>query len=225
MSDPISEQQSKWSETFVARPNFLGAEPSEVARVALARFAAEGVVDLLELGAGQGRDTIAFATAGLRVTALDYAPEGLAQIVANADRAGVGPAIQTVVADVREPLPVGDESVDACYAHMLLCMALTTAEIERVVAEVHRVLRGGGLFVYTARTTADAHFGVGIDHGDDRWETGGFIVHFFNRELIHSLADGFEILDVAEHEEGRLPRRLAAVTMRKRGMAPQEIHG
>jgi SAM-dependent methyltransferase len=95
-------------------------------------------------------------------------------------------------------------------------MALTTVEIERLTAEVHRVLRPGGLLVYTVRTTADAHYGAGIDRGDDRWETGGFIVHFFDRALIDRLAAGFEILAVASYEEGRLPRRLAAVTMRKR---------
>lgn len=67
----------------------------------------------------------------------------------------------------------------------------------------------------TVRTTSDAHFGVGVDRGDDRWETGGFIVHFFDRALIDRLAGGFEILEVADFEEGRLPRRLVAVTMRK----------
>ena len=56
---------------------------------------------------------------------------------------------------------------------------------------------------------------MGIDRGDDRWETGGFIVHFFDHALIDRLADGFAILEVADYEEGRLPRRLAAVTMRK----------
>jgi hypothetical protein len=29
------------------------------------------------------------------------------------------------------------------------------------------------------------------------------------------LADEFEILEVTDYEEGRLPRRLAAITMRK----------
>jgi hypothetical protein len=65
------------------------------------------------------------------------------------------------------------------------------------------------------RTTADAHFGIGIDHGDDRWEMGGFIVHFFDRQLIDRLASGWELLAVDAFEEGKLPRRLAAVTMRK----------
>lgn len=44
---------------------------------------------------------------------------------------------------------------------------------------------------------------------------GGFIVHFFNRQKIDLLAEGYEIAGVEEFEEGRLPRKLFAVTLRK----------
>jgi SAM-dependent methyltransferase len=216
VADPIASQSDKWASTFEVRPDFLGSEPSEPGRAALARFANAGVHEILELGPGQGRDTLLFAGAGIQVTAVDYAEPGLAQIIAKAGAAGVSGSIRTIVADVRQALPLANGSVDACYAHMLLCMALTTDEIERLVGEVHRVLRPGGLFVYTARTTADAHYGMGVDHGDDRWEMGGFIVHFFDRRLIDRLADGWDVLEVADHEEGRLPRRLAAITMLRR---------
>jgi SAM-dependent methyltransferase len=213
--DPITNQSEKWAATFDARPDLLGSEPSEPGHAALARFAAAGVREILELGPGQGRDTLLFAGAGLRVTALDYAEPGLAQIAAKAEATSSSRLIRTLAGDVRRPLPLPNGSVDACYAHMLLCMALTTDEIVRLVGEVRRVLRPGGLFVFTVRTTADAHFGMGVDHGDDRWEMGGFIVHFFDRKLIDRLAEGWDVLDIADHEEGRLPRRLAAITMLK----------
>jgi SAM-dependent methyltransferase len=210
-----TDQHAHWATTFAERADFLGAGPSEVGRAALARFHAANTQEVLELGAGQGRDTLLFADAGLRVTALDYAASGLAQISEKARAAGLAKSIRTLVADVRRPLPIADGVVDACYAHILLCMALTTPEIEQLVAEVGRTLRPGGLFVYSVRHTGDAHYRAGIDHGDERYEMGGFVVHFFDRALIDRLADGWELLDVAEYEEGRLPRRLFAVTMRK----------
>ncbi len=106
-------------------------------------------------------------------------------------------------------MPFGDGSFDACYAHMLFCMAFTTREIEAIAGEVRRVLRPRGLVLYTARTTADPDFGRSVARGEDMYEVGGFIVHFF------SLAQGFELVDVVEFEEGPLPRRLFRVTMRK----------
>jgi SAM-dependent methyltransferase len=83
------------------------------------------------------------------------------------------------------------------------------------VAEVQRALRPGGLFVYSVRHTGDPHYRAGIDHGDERYEMGGFVVHFFDRALIDRLAEGWDVLEVAEYEEGKLPRRLFGVTLRK----------
>jgi SAM-dependent methyltransferase len=210
------EQLDQWSRTYATRTDFLGADASEPALAALARFQGAGVRDLLELGAGQGRDTLLFAHAGLRVVALDYAADGLIRIVDRARAEGVDETIETRVADVREPLPFHDGSFDACYAHMLLSMALTTTEIVALTADVRRVLRPAGLFVYTVRNTSDAHYRQGAAHGDDMYEMGGFVVHFFDRPLIELAASGFELVEVASIEEGRLPRRLSVVTMRRK---------
>ena len=210
----IDEQRRQWRETFARRTDFLGSDASEAARDAVQQFAADGARALLELGPGQGRDTLLFAAAGLAVTVLDYADEGLEQIELKAEAAGLGGRVTTIKADVRDRLPLADASFDACYSHMLFCMALTTPELVRLAAEVRRVVRPGGLVTYTVRNTTDAHFGAGIDHGDDMFEMGGFIVHFFDRPLVDRLATGFEVINLTEYEEGRLPRRLWGVTMR-----------
>jgi SAM-dependent methyltransferase len=116
---------------------------------------------------------------------------------------------------VHDPLPLSDSAVDAVYSHMLFNMALSTVDLERLSAEVHRVLRPGGLHVYTVRHTGDAHYGAGVPHGDDMFENGGFIVHFFDRKLVDRLAAGFTVLDVTAFEEGGLPRRLWRITLRR----------
>jgi SAM-dependent methyltransferase len=110
---------------------------------------------------------------------------------------------------------VADATFDACYAHMLLCMAFSTDELERLVREVRRALRPGGLFAYTVRTWQDPDFGRGTPRGEDLYESGGFIVHFFDRAKVERLASGFELRSVEELEEGQLPRRLYRVVMRR----------
>ncbi|GAB0101340.1 hypothetical protein JMUB6875_03040 [Nocardia sp. JMUB6875] len=114
--------------------------------------------------------------------------------------------------DARTPLPVADESVDAVFAHMLLCMALSTSEIHALVNEIRRVLRPGSTFVYTVRHTGDPHYGVGIAHGDDIFEHHGCAVHFFYRHLVVQLAEGWRLRDIRSFDEGELPRRMWRIT-------------
>lgn len=210
-----SAQRTHWQHTYSAHPHMYGAEPSEPGRYAVELFRRAGAQDVLELGCGHGRDTLALLHAGVTVHALDFSATALGQLREHAAAAGWAEQLTTVLHDVRNQLPYRDVSFDAIYAHLLLCMALTTPELETVVGEVARVLRASGLFVYTVRHTGDAHYGIGVPHGDDMWEHGGFIVHFFDRALVDRLAAGWRLLEVTDLEEGELPRRLWRITLRK----------
>lgn len=205
-------QRRHWQSTYAANPEMYGAAPSAPGVYAAARFREAGATTVLELGAGHGRDTLSFARQGFWLIATDFSSVGLRRLCDAARHRSLERRILATVHDVREPLPLAAASVDAAYAHMLLSMALRTREIQGVVAEVRRVLRPGGTFVYTVRHTGDAHYGTGTAHGDDIWERGGFAVHFFSRALVDSLAAGWTLEDVAPFEEGDLPRRLWRIT-------------
>jgi SAM-dependent methyltransferase len=193
----------------------FGALPSDPARIAAEMFKKEGKTAILELGGGQGRDTIFFARSGLHVTVLDYSESAVGAIANKTHKLGLSGYITALQHDVRRPFSFADQSMDGCYSHMLYCMALTTSELEFVSQEVRRVLRPKGLHIYTVRHTKDPHFGKGIHRGEDMYEVGGFIVHFFSREKVERLAEGFEIIGIDEFEEGELPRKLFRVTLRK----------
>ncbi len=211
----LNAQRKHWEQTFSSKPDMFGLDRSDPAIKAAEQFERERKRKILELGSGQGRDTLFFVRRGFQVTAADYSQAAVETIVSKAQSAGVSDLLAAVRQDVREPLQFPDESFDACYSHMLFCMALTTSELERLSREVWRVLRPGGLNVYTVRHTGDAHCGTGVHRGDVMWEVGGFIVHFFNREKVTRLAKGFEIVSIDEFEEGGLPRKLFRVTLRK----------
>ena len=210
-----STQRNHWEKVFAAHPTMYGGPASAPAQNAIEVFRAHDAHHVLELGAGQGRDTLALLEAGFTVTALDYAEPALRELRARAKTAGTINRLTVGQHDVRLPLPLPDSSVDAVFSHMLFCMALTTAELVTLSAEVARVLTPGGLHVYTVRHVGDAHYGHGPAHGDDRYESGGFIVHFFDRDLVDKLAAGFEVLEIVEFEEGELPRRLWRITERR----------
>ena len=215
--DALNAQQEHWDSTFTENEEMFGDEPSWPARKALDLLKREGNIRILELGAGQGRDALFFAQKGSIVTASDYSPHGLKEIEDKAKVRGLSKSISTAIHDVREALPFEDASFDACYSHMLFCMAMTTSELEFLMEEIRRVLKPGGLNIYTVRHTGDVHYGKGIHRGEDMYEMNGFIVHFFNRDKVKHLAKGFRIECIEEFEEGPLPRKLFMVTLRKNG--------
>lgn len=211
----LDVQQAHWEKTFLERTDMFGLEPSYAAHRASEAFKGKGGIKILELGSGQGRDTLFFAGEGLQVNVLDYSNEGLKTIREKSQKLGISQSIVTLKHDIRQNLPFEDESFDGCFSHMFYCMALTTTELEFISQEIRRVLKPEGLNIYTVRNTTDAHYQTGIHRGGGMWEVGGFIVHFFNREKVEHLAEGYTIIGIEEFEEGNLPRRLFLVTLKK----------
>ena len=106
-----------------------------------------------------------------------------------------------------------------CY----IAMALTTDELVVLNDHVRQVLRPGCYNIYTVRNKGDAHYGQGVHRGEDLYEVGGFIVHFFDRTKVEALTDGYKLIDIHEFEEGGLPRKLYQVTVEKTGWSGREI--
>ena len=95
-------------------------------------------------------------------------------------------------------------------------MALTTAELKFLNNEICRVLKPGGMNVYTVRHTGDGDYKNGTHIGEDLYENDGFIVHFFSEEKVRQITDGFNVLNIESFEEGKFPRKLFKVILKKK---------
>jgi SAM-dependent methyltransferase len=156
-----SDQQQHWDATYGTHEEFFGIGPSDFGVRAATVLEEAKVQTLLELGCSQGRNTLLFLQRGVHVTALDYAETAIRQLQARAEAAGLDARLTTHKHDVREPLPFPKATFDACVSHMSFTMALTERELERAFAEVWRVLKPGGLNLYSVRNDHDPHFGKG----------------------------------------------------------------
>lgn len=214
------DQKSHWDDVFTSTGAFFGDEPSQFATESLDLFQKNGVHSLLELGCGQGRDSFMFAQNGIDVTGLDYSKSAVDEVNEKTAKIGLSSRLRTQVQDLREPLPFADASFDACYSHMLLCMELSTIEIAFILRETHRILKPGGLAVYSVRSNFDQHYRTGTHLSEDIYQIGEFVVHFFTEGKVRQLAKGYEILQVERMEEGSLPRDLFCVTLKK-GPVPE----
>ena len=217
MDKKILDQQSQyWEKNFLSKPEMFGLEPSKAAEDTLKTLKKENIKNIVELGAGLGRDTIFFAKNSIHVSALDYSPTSIKTIDKKILGTKLLQFISTKVFDVRKKLPFEDNSVEACFSHMLYCMALTVAELKYLNNEICRILKPGGINIYTARHTGDGDYKNGTHIGEDLYENDGFIVHFFSEEKVQKITDGFNILNIERFEEGKFPRKLFRVVLKKK---------
>ena len=211
----LDQQSQHWETSFLNKPEMFGLEPSVAAIKAIKSFKEENIKNIVELGAGLGRDTIFFAKNSIQVEALDYSKKSIESITNKSIKLNLTNFIKPKVFDVRKKLPFEENSIDACFSHMLYCMALSNSDLVNLNNEICRILKPGGINIYTVRHTGDGDYKNGIHRGDDLYENDGFIVHFFSKEKVNQLSKGFKILEIEKFEEGKFPRKLFIVKNRK----------
>ena len=94
-------------------------------------------------------------------------------------------------------------------------MALTNSEVKKLNNEILRVLKPGGINIYTVRNLNDGDYKKGIHMGEEMYENDGFIINFFSEKKVKSLLKGFENLSIINFEEGNFPRKLFLIQNKK----------
>jgi len=213
------EQRRHWESVFKGAEDYFGPGPSEFAQRALETFRKAEAKEILELGCGQGRDTWLFAREGFKVIALDYSDSGICQMRERAEKLCLDPNVRCVVQDVRAGIPLPDASVDGVYSHMFFTMELWDKEVSFILEECRRVLRPGGLNIFSVRNDHDPHFQKGVHRGEDMWQSpAGFVVHFFSKEKIERMAEGYDVVRLIEFDDPakQYTRKLYETVLRKR---------
>ena len=211
----LNQQSQHWEKNFSNKPEMFGLEPSISAKKALNFFKEKKINNIIELGAGLGRDSIFFAKNNIKIQALDYSSSGIEIINHKIKKNNLSHLITAEIFDIRDTFKINNKFFDACYSHMLYCMALSTSDLIKINAEINRVLKPGGLNIYTVRNDIDGDYKNGIHRGEDMYEANGFIVHFFTKDKINSLLSGFDNLILEQFDEGNFPRKLYFVVNKK----------
>jgi SAM-dependent methyltransferase len=152
-----------------------------------------GVRTLLELGCGTGNDAARLAGEGYSVTAIDLSGEAVEQA-----RARFGSMVRFVVADMTQRLPFPDSGFDAVMSNVAMHM-FPDGVTRAVFAEVRRLVRPGGLFLFHVNALEDrplrARWRPACElEADYVAEESGQTMHFFSEAYLRELLGGWREL-------------------------------
>jgi SAM-dependent methyltransferase len=215
-----SQMSSFWDRIYQTDNSFFGEEHSNFALSCYNQYLKKNnLKKILDLGCGQGGDTLFFASEGIEISALDYSSVAIDGLIKRAKERNLLTNIHTSIFDARSnnTLPFDKDEFDAVYSHMFFNMRFTWEQMKFMFQEIRRVLRSNGFNFFSVRNHNDKSFGKGkkIDNNDDVYDLKGFEIRFFTKEHLKGLVkgEGFEIRDIKEiYEE---PVTLYLVSTRK----------
>ena len=187
LSSDYDRDTDYWNTYYIA-PNDLIEKPSLFAREAV-RYMQKGK-NLLELGCGNGRDSLFFDEMGLNVTAIDASDKAISDLQ---NRKLSGNAC-FICDDFVTASALYTGQYDYVYSRFSL-HAINEVQEDEVIRNVYNVLKQKGLFFIEVRSVNDEIYGLGECVGRDAFFYQGHFRRFVRRnELIKKLTEiGFEI--------------------------------
>jgi SAM-dependent methyltransferase len=146
---------------------------------------------VLSSGTSTGNDAARLAGEGYSVTAIDLSREAIRQAQGN-----YGSSVTFLVADMTGRLPFSDESFDAVMSDIAVHM-FPDSVTRAVFAEVERLVRAGGLFMFHVNSLEDRPLRVRRLPAcelepDYVAEESGQTMHFFSEAYLRELLAGWQ---------------------------------
>jgi SAM-dependent methyltransferase len=189
-----------WDKVYSNDSSFFGEEPSRFAQVCYENFIKYRIKRILELGCGQGRDTIFFASKGLDVHAIDSSKIGINNLYQKVREKNI--TINLKYFDVTKGIPFSNKYFDVVYSHMFYNMGFLNKELKFLFIESSRVLKNTGMLYFSVRSDKDAQYKKGKEIEKNIYDINGFQIRFFTKSQIKFfLSDHFEIKSIIEDYE------------------------
>jgi len=175
-----------WDEYYSRAPKEI-SEASDFAKFALEYMKSEKTI--IDLGCGNGRDSLYFFSYGLKVTAIDSSKSAIANIESKhlPIFALCDDFVKTKVLDCIE--------YDYCYARWVI-HAINQTHQDEFIPKIYNMLKKGGLFFAEVRTVRDEKYGKGESLGKHEFLFDNHYRRFIEPDkLINQLQNtGFEVL-------------------------------
>lgn len=185
-----------WNNYYAGSVSVAREEPSLFARAMLQHYMESGK-NLIELGCGNGRDSLYFAKNGINVTGIDASQIAIEELC---ERTSLDNCV-FICDDFVSVESIYQIQYDYCYSRFTL-HAINEQQENQIIQKVYDMLKENGYFFIEARSVHDGKFGLGQAVEKNAYICDGHYRRFIEpAELVSKLEYiGFTIVEQEESD-------------------------
>jgi len=175
--------KTKWNKILLKRT-------SNFARRSFSQIKNRNFKKLLDLGCGNGIDSLYFARKGLNVTSVDFSESGIQKLNELIMKNGIN-NLKAIHKDIRK-IKFKDNSFGVIYAHLSLHLfedKVTT----KIFNKLFRILKKDGMIFIKCKSIEDTKYGQGKKVGEDIY-VKSCLRNFFSKDYMKEKLEKFKIL-------------------------------
>ncbi len=202
--DSIGDELEKlgyWG-TMYSTNNVFGTGPTKLALIAHEVMMKNNVKNILELGCGQGRDSIFFAENGYNVLATDFSQNAITSVENSINVRKIN-NVRTKLLDLQKDFGI-HEKFDCVYSNLAF-QFFDELELSQAFRRISLCLNKGNLLIFSTKKAGDKYHNFGEKVNDNAFKSKGITRYFFEKNVIETLVtDLFDIEDFGDETHTNL---------------------
>ena len=185
-----------WNDLY-SKDDYFGTGQTILADLAQNIIEENNINNLLELGCGQGRDSIFFANFVPHVTSIDIS-ENAINFVRKIKNEKNLINLELFVHDIKKPLNFTNKSFDMVYSNLAL-QFFNLDELKEIFSNISNIMSKHSFFLFSTKKSGDKYFNFGNKISENSFEYKNITRFFFQKSEIQSLLEqNFKIISFDE---------------------------
>lgn len=181
-----------WNNIY-SKQNYFGTGPTILALEAQKLIKNNSVTNILELGCGQGRDSLFFANFGYNVVATDISENAINFIKKIKDEENIE-NLELHLHDILHPFNFKNSNFELAYSNLAL-QFFNLIQLSQIFSNIKKIMKPNSFFLFSTKKSGDKYFEFGNKISENSFEYNGITRFFFNKsELENILKNYFTII-------------------------------
>ena len=195
----FDENYLAYWESLFSKDDFFGTGPTKLAKYAEKILRNQNPKKMLEIGCGQGRDALYFASKGYDIDAFDLSHNAIEFLEKRKKELGFN-NLKLKVHNTNQTFSYPSNQFDFVYSNLAL-QFFDLSSMEKIFENIARVMKKESSFIFSTKKEGDKYYKTGKKINENAYQTKGVTRFFYDKKtLLSLLEENFEVVEMEENK-------------------------